>query len=855
MVSPLRVLTLFRLLVCRPLAHNPGRAAITIVGVALGVAAALAIRLANESVLESFRTSLDHVAGSSRLQISAGDLGIDELLFPTIVATPGVAAATPIIESLLPVADRPGEALLVLGVDVLGDGKVRNYRGVSDLADPLTLLTDPSAILLTKRYASAHRLAAGAVIRLITPTGPKQYKVQGLLADQGAALTLDGQFAVLDIAAAQNDFGKLGRLDRVDVVPAPDADLDRIAAELRRVLPAGVTVARPETRNRQVEQMLESFQLNLFVLSLIALFVGAFLVYNTMAVSVVRQRRQIGILRSVGVSRPGILLIIAGEAGVLGLLGAVLGIGCGIGLARATVHTVSRTVSSLYAFVRPSAIPISPTVLGEVMLLGLAVVLISALLPALEATRIAPREDLAPAGLERRHRPWRLLACGLTLAGLAWALCGFGPIEGKPLFGYSASLALLLAAVCVSPAALIGFQAMARPVLSASRLLQARLAVGNLRRTLRRHSVTLAAMLVGLAMLVSVSTMIHSFRRTVEVWIDQTIRADLYVSSGARFVRGADARLPHDLLPNIRRVSGVADADGVRTLHVADGQGGQFLLGAGNFDLLARRGRLLFRRGTSPDVLRQARSRDEIVVSEVFADRYRVREGDSVTLPAPDGPLRVQVAGVYYDYTTEGGLAFMDWTLFNRHWHDPWVNSIVVYLQPGADPDRVRSALFRQFAGRSDLVVVANRDLRKRVLEIFDQTFAITYGLEAIALLVAILGILNTLLASVLERTREIGILRSVGVTRTGIMGSILWEAGFLGLLADLLGTVAGLGLSLILIYVINKQSFGWTIQFVLPIRLLVEYAFLTMGVSVLAGLLPAWHASRLAIVEAVRYE
>jgi putative ABC transport system permease protein len=851
----LRPLSLIRLLLFRPLFHNRGRTLITILGVALGVAAALAIRLANEGVLDSFRASLDHVVGKSRLQVSAGDLGFDEMVFPAIAAVPGVRLAAPIIQSFVPLVGRPGEALLVLGVDVLGDGKVREYRGASQVDDPLRLLTDPDAILLTGRYAAAHRLAIGDSIALLTPRGPKAYVVRGVLADQGAALTLDGQFAVMDIAAAQLDFGKLGRLDRVDLVLEPGADPDRVAAAVRRVLPPGLTVARPENRNRQVEQMLDSFQLNLFVLSLIALFVGAFVVYNTMAVSVIRQRRQIGILRGLGVSRRGILLLIGGEGATIGLLGSLAGAGLGILLAQATLGMVSRTVSSLYAFVRPGGVAVPATTLIEVVLLASGMALVSALFPALEATRVPPREDLAGASLERRHRPGRVAALGLALGLLAWGLSGAGPVHGKPLFGYGAALALLLAATLLSPAALLAFQHLLRPALSRSRLVGARLAATNLGRALRRQSVTVSAILVGLAMLVSVSTMIHSFRRTVEVWIEQTIRADLYLSSGARFVRGADARLPEGLLPALRQIPGVADADGVRTIRVPDEHGGTFILGAGNFDLLARRGRLLFRQGDSASILQHARAADQIIVSEVFAERYRVKEGDEVALPAPGGPLRLRVAGVYYDYTTEGGLAFMDRSLFQRLWRDPWLNSLVVYLAPGADPDRVRTSILQRFADRRDLVVLGNRDLRRRILEIFDQTFAITYGLEAIALVVAVLGVLNTLLASVLERTREIGILRSVGVTRAGVLRSVLWEAAFIGALGDILGTLAGLGLALILVYVINKQSFGWTIQFALPIRLLVEYAFLTLGASLLAGLFPAWRASRLTIIEAVRYE
>jgi putative ABC transport system permease protein len=270
---------------------------------------------------------------------------------------------------------------------------------------------------------------------------------------------------------------------------------------------------------------------------------------------------------------------------------------------------------------------------------------------------------------------------------------------------------------------------------------------------------------------------------------------------------------------------------------------------------MAGRGRLLVRRGDSSEILTQAKARDQVLVSETFAERYHLTEGDEVALRSPDGTARLRIAGVYYDYTTEGGLVVMDRALFAKLWRDPWINSAIIYLAPGADPQAVRRAILARLPGRDDLMILSNRALRTRILEIFDQTFAITYGLEAIALVVAVLGVLNSLLASVLERTREIGILRSVGFTRGGIVRSILWEAGLMGALANLLGALAGLALSLILIFVINKQSFGWTIQLAVPARLIAEYAVLTMGAALIAGFFPAWRASRVAIAEAVRYE
>jgi putative ABC transport system permease protein len=827
---------------------------VTIFGVALGVAVALAIGLANEGVLTAFRNGLDHVAGRTQLEVSAGEPGFDENLLPVIAETPGVASVAPVLQAVLSVPGATGDAVLVLGVDVLGDAAFRDYRGPSpDLAEPLRLLTDPDAILLGARYARARGLRVGGAVRLNTPTGTKTFTVRGLLADQGVARTMDGHIAVLDIAAAQVHFGKLGRLDRVDVLLQPGAAPVQVIADLRRRLPAGVDVERPEARNAQVEQMLGSFQLNLFVLSLIALFVGAFLVYNTMTVSVVGRRRQIGILRSLGMSRAGVLLTVVAEGAAIGLLGSLLGAGLGVLLAQRALQAVSLTVSSLYAFIVPGSLTTPPATIVRSVLSGLGVALAASLAPALDATRVPPHRDLAPAALERRHRPLYPAAVGVLFLLGTLGLARLGPVGGRPLFGYAAAFSLLLGAILLCPALVKAVQGGLLTALRGSRLVAARLAVGNLGRALRRNSVTVAAMAVALSMLVSVSTMIASFRHTVEVWIDQTIRADLYVSRTGRLIKGADARLPGDLLFRVRGAAGVADADGIRGLRLRDERGGQFTLGASDFDLLARRGRLLFRRGDSDRILRQARARDEVIVSETYAERYHLDEGDEVRLRPPGGEARFRIAGVYYDYTTEGGLVVMDHRLFQRLWSDPWLNSIVIYLAPGAAAETVRQAV-RTAAGRADLVIFSSRDLRRRILAIFDQTFAVTYALQAISLIVASLGVVTTLGASVLERSREIGILRSLGVDRGGVRRTVLAEAGLIGLIANVAGALAGLALSLILIHVINKQSFGWTIRFVFPGRLILGYAAITVGASVLAGLLPAWRASRLPIADAVRY-
>jgi putative ABC transport system permease protein len=428
-------------------------------------------------------------------------------------------------------------------------------------------------------------------------------------------------------------------------------------------------------------------------------------------------------------------------------------------------------------------------------------------------------------------------------------------VRGVPLFGFLAALLILLGVALVSPAAIAAAALVARPLLGArGRWVPAALAVVALRRSLWRNGGTAAAMAVGLAMLVSVATMVGSFRRTVDVWIEQTVRADFVVSASGRVVKGIDARIPDRYAGALARVPGVAAVDPYRAVRLQR-DGRRFVLAAGEFAVHAARSRNLFLEGDSAAILAEAKARDGVIVSETFAAAHGVRRGGTLRLATPAGVRAFPVVGVFYDYTTEGGVVVMDRTLFRRLWNDASATSLAVYLAPGADLAVVRARILEVFRARPDVVVFTNRSLREHVLKIFDQTFAITYALEAIALVVAVLGVLNTVMAGVLERQREIGTLRALGFTRPQVFAMVTGEAGALGVVGNLLGVTAGLALSLVLIFVINKQSFGWSIQLAVPVTTLAGYAALALAAALLAGAAPAWRAAGTRIAAALRYE
>jgi putative ABC transport system permease protein len=845
----------FLLLLGRGLQQFPLRATLTVFGIAIGVAAFVAIQLANQSILASFRRTINAVAGRSTLVVTAGELGFDETLLLKVQGTEGIESAAPLIMGIAPAEGRQGEVLLVLGADLLAEEAFREYRlmGEKEVVDLKTLL-QPETLFLSQTFATIQGLKVGDPITLLTGSRRRAFIIRGLLEPRGPARALEGHLALMDIATAQAAFDKVGRLDRIDIILREGAEINSTAALLETVLPAHLTVKRPEQRNRQVETMLAAFRLNLNALSAISLVVAAFLIYNTLSLSVIHRRQQIGILRSLGVSTGEVVTLFVSEALVLGGIGSLMGLGLGIFLATQVLDTISQTVSNLYSFIRVTHVNVDPATLLTALGLGLFFSLVAALYPSIQGGRVSVRESLDPplASEEVRGPRTLLLLSLLLLAGSYWA-ARQSPVGGTPLFGYLALVLLILGGALLTPWAILGFAWIVRRVGKSVGRSEGLLVASHLRGYRGRHAVAVAAMMTALAMLIGVAIMIGSFRRTVEIWVQETIRADLMVTPAARFTKGVSATLPSGLVDRVRKIPGIAAVDPFSGFKVPFG-GRELRLAAGDFEVLAARGRLLFLRGTSPEVLTRAKDQESVIISETTALTHDITWGDQIILDTPTGPVSFPVAGIFYDYTTDGGKIVMDRGLFRRYWGDRGINVLAVYVTPEADAAVIARSIKRAGDGAA-IIVMPNQDLKKRVLTIFDQTFAVTHALRVLAVIVAALGILNALWSSVLERQREIGILRSVGASRPQVFRLILQEAGLLGLLAEILGVVIGLLLAIVLIHVINKQSFGWSILFFFPPTVLVTSAGLVLLASLVSGFLPALHASRLDIAEAIKYE
>lgn len=865
---------LFRWVSLRHFFHEAPRTLLTVLGIALGVAVFVSIRLASTSALASFSDTVDAVAGKANLQIVADTDGFDENAFPRVRSTAGVRAAAPVVElyaaaraggplpaGVTPAMDDRGgydETVLVLGLDLFSEGPFVRYEEETTSPldrSPLEFLADPRGVAITRTLARRHGLESGDTLTVLSAGRPQPLTVRRIIESEAFQQAFGGNVVVLDIGVAQEVFQRVGRLDRIDLIVDP-GERDDLVRRLELVVPENARVDTPAGRSNQVENMVRAFELNLTALSFIALFVASFLIFNAVSMAVLRRRQEIAILRALGTTRGAVRTLFTVEGLVLGVLGSVIGLGLGTLFARVTLGAVSRTLSDLYLVRHAEQLTLdAPTyVIG--LVLGIGIAFVSALAPAIEAAGTPPGVAMRQGTfIEGRRIPvGRLTLAGVAVLLLAAAVAVWTVWEHQPYGGFASAFLVVVGFAMIAPAVALGVETAAGPPLRKLLGIEAALGARYLREAVARTSVVIAALMVSVGMMVALSIMVGSFRRTVDVWIGQSVRGDLYVEPVGHRLDLSSSVMPPDLVAAARELPGVAAVDSYRGTRVPIGDRVAFVAGV-DFAVQADYGNLQFMEGRGRDVLQRALSDGSVIVTESFHHHRRVSAGDTISLATPTGEKRLRVEGVFYDYTTDAGAILMDKGLFARLWDDPRTESIALYLEDGADIDEVRHAFLELVGGRIVLHVIPNQALRDRVLTVFDQTFQITWALQAIAILVSVLGVIGALTALILQRGREIGVLRATGALRSQIRTMVLVESGLLGLIGALLGSACGVALALLLVHVINRQFFGWTIRMTVEPGIFVQALLLMVVTALISGIVPARLAASRVAAEAMRIE
>ncbi len=852
MKPPLFSLPLLRL-AGRVLRHSPWQSALMVLGILLGVAVVVAVDLANQSASRAFDLSAESVAGKATHTLAGGPAGLDEAAYTDLRRAGLPYPAAPLVSAYVTVPELGGLPLQLLGIDPFSEAPFRNYlaaEGELPLAELARFLTQPGALLLAESLAERYGLVLGDPLTISVNGQSQPAFVAGLLtpADEASRRALEG-LLLADIATAQELTGTLGRLTQIDLI-LPDA----AAAALAARLPTGLTLLPAAARSGAVEQMTAAFRTNLTALSLLALVVGVFLIYNSMTFSVVRRRPLFGTLRCLGVTRAEVFALVVGEAFLVGTLGGTLGVLAGLVLGQAALGVVTQTINDLFFVitVRDVAVPWASLLKGG--LLGMGATVLAAAFPAWEAAHVPPRQALNRAGLESRAAR---LVNWAALGGVAMLLLGalLLALPSRSLgLAFSGTFGVVIGCALLTPLATRALMhlaaALGGPVIGVLGRLAPREVVNSLSRT----GIAVAALMVAVSVSIGVNLMVGSFRYTVEVWLEQILQGDIYISVPGASLSQTRAPLDPEIVQTLRTWPGVGQAVFLRSVEV-DSPYGPIQLAA-NDNPRDGEEQLFYSASGTPTEVWQAVQNGAVLVSEPLARRLGLPEqGGSLTLYTDRGPVEFPIAGIVYDYGSSVGVVSLWLETYRQHWADEALTAAALTLQPGQDVEEVTRALQTALAPQQAVIIRPNQALRADTLTIFDRTFAITGALQLLATGVAFVGVLSAMLSLLLEKQRQLGILRAIGLSVRQMWALTLLETGLMGAAAGLLAMPTGFVLALILVYVINRRSFGWTLQLQLTAEPFVQAFAIAVLAALLAGLLPARRMARRNISEGMRFD
>lgn len=812
----------------RYLLRHPWQGVLALTGITLGVAVVLAVDLANRGARAAFELSAAQMQGAATHRLVAADGTLPESLYVELRRSPGHPPMAPVVTDWVRVADRAGRYRLV-GLDLFAEGPFRGRLAAVTQRRELIgdWLTRPDALLLGSATARQFGLQSGDPLKVVYRDRMSLLRILDIDPDAPAA---GGDLLLVDIATAQSVLGLDGRLSYVDLI------LDEAAVHwLRERLPEGVQLETVADAAAGVTRLSAAFELNLTAMSLLALLVGMFLIFNAMSFSIVQRRSLLGRLRAVGVTPGQLFRLILAEALILGVLGTAAGLVLGVWLGEGLTRLVAATVSELYYQVSVAALHPDLLAFFKAGGLGLAATLVASLLPARQAAWTPPLTTLSRAALERatqRQLPWlAVLGLGALVCGLTVALL----VPGGVIMGFCGLFLLVLGAALITPPLLHGLH---RLFATRSPAGIPGVGVRNLDRHLSRLGIAIAALMVALSASVGVGVMVDSMRGAVATWLNDLLRADLYVATAG--FRDGEV-LPAAVVKEIATLPGVAAVSRYRQRTLRLPQRQVTLIGA-RLAAPSRRGFDLLTGADAP--VWEAFDRGGALISEPLAYHLGLARGDHLSLPTPAGPRDLTVAGVFRDYASEHGRIFLEEGAYRHYWSDPAVNTLALFAS-GGDADGLRREVSEAFTGRYRLELTPARAILAESLAVFDRTFRITRVLRALLLSVAFIGVLSALMALQLERSKEFAVLRALGLTRAQIAGAITGESLVIGLLAGGIAIPTGLLMAWVLIESVQRRAFGWTMPFHVDTGLLVQTVLVGLLASALAAVYPAWRSSR----------
>jgi putative ABC transport system permease protein len=815
--------------------RTAGRALLAAAAVALGVALGFAVQLINHTAVAEFNAAFATLSGDADLQVQGGRGGFAEALYPVLARDPAIAVASPVLqlEATLP---RTDETLTLIGIDVLRAASVTPAL-VGEVQDRFDTLR-PDAVFLTPAALAWLGRRRGDALVLQNGVGSVELRIAGMVHGDTQA-----RVGVMDIAGMQDRFDRAGRITRIDLRLRPGFDVTQTRERLAQAMPAGVNVVAPRSNAESTARLTRAYRINLDVLALVALFTGALLVFATQALAVLRRRVPFALLRSLGLTRGALLRLVVREGALLGVLGAAAGLALGFAIAWTATRWFGLDLGAGFFRGRAPGIVMDWTAAALFGASGVVAAVLGSVAPARDAARTPPALALKAGDVDvewgRGRSAW-LGVAALIAGAIATRL---PPVHDLPLFGYLAIALLLLGTLRLLPHLSAALLALApRP-----RAPAAALALAQIRHAPAQSTLSLAAMVAGVSLMAAMAIMVASFRGSLESWLEVVLPADVYLRAGS----GSDtAYLTPELQAQLQRLPGVARIEFLRATSLAlDADGPRVTLLARDIDRSRPADRLAL---SGETVTPGAADPPPAWISEAAADRFGWRTGQTIRLPLAGHFVAFTVAGVWRDYARQQGAIAIERPVYARLSGDQWVNDAAIWLERGTSTDDLSRAL-RRIPDAERVELATPGELRAISLRIFDRTFAVTYALEAVAVLIGLTGLSSAFGALVLRRRREFGVLRHLGLTRRQVGAMLATEGLALAAVGAIVGLALGFFIALILIHVVNRQSFHWSMDLMVPWLGLAALAAALLGLATVTAWLSGRAAMRDDVVRAVK--
>ena len=851
-------MNLFRLISWPYACQHRLRLILTASGIVLGVAVLVAIHTGNATVVRSFSETVDRVAGATQLQVFAsGSSGFPEEFLDTVRQRAEVQVATPVIEQSVTFGLQKQQSLLILGVDMVSDSNFRQYDidvGADEVADDIVMfLAQPNSLIITREFAQQNHLAVDSQIELPTAEGSRQFTVRGIMRPGGLASAFGGNLTLMDIYAAQEMFGRGRSFDRIDVVLRPGFSVKAGQTDLARLLGPGFSVELPAARALEFESLLDVYSRNMSLMSIFALVIGIFIIDNSFNVAVAQRRSEIGILRALGATRRQVRWLFLIESALVGFPASAVGVSFGLLLAWGSMKYISGFLQSLYGFSMViKGIILGPGLIVSAFLIGVFTSVLSAVLPAQSAASIDPVQAFQKGRYQqlslKEHRIRRAAAIVLVAVSAAclWA-------RSNPAAFYLGYIFSVLAAILLAPTLVIWLARLLRQPAQWLRPVEGALAADGLIAAPRRTTATVGALMLSLAMVVALGGVSQAAYVSVRNWLDTTLNPDLFVSSSDNIL-APRFLFPPSMETELRAIPGVADVQGVRTVRVSI---------AGSSRILITTDMVKFFDHIKPEVFegdiqhmaRLASQGQGVVISENFSTLANLHLHNWLEIPTPSGLLRLPIVGVIRDFTSQNGSLLMDRAVFQQYWKSSELDVFRIYVQSPASRDDVKRSILEDSRDRRALFVLTSRELKDYVLRSVGQWFGLTYLPVLIAILVAMLGIANTLLVSVTDRRGELAILRAVGGLRGQVRRIVSGEALLIALIGLVIGNALGAANLYYALEIARRQITGVGLSYQFPWKLALLLFPTILLAAWLSAIWPGLSAVRRSVVEALEYE